>query len=431
MGNQQSSSGSSASQQNKPKSSGYNFGFSRFLPPASKAPAPTTTAKTDLKVPIISPETNNNIYQLKYKSNLPINYAIGSSISHNLIGVDTVQSIALAKGKPDIDLDAVSNRYKLYLGESERFSNDYKRSFADYQERIRKNSQFRYRERVQESHNLKLEILKQTTDYKFNQHTITRPELSISSTISLKAPLDSYRIHDNKYFPTPREFPELTPEILEQVRLALVPNPPNEVLVEIDGAQITRKDIQTLHGLNWLNDEIINAYMTLLCTRSQRSGFKRSYSFNTFFYPKLVSSGYASVKRWTRRVDLFSNDYIIVPVHLGNHWCLSFIDFTKKTVSYFDSMGGSPNKCCDRLLSYLKDESKDKKKQEFDDENWRSIDRTRQGIPQQTNYSDCGVFACTFAEYLTREAKFNFTQKQMPYFRKKMVYEIINKKILE
>ena len=33
-----------------------------------------------------------------------------------------------------------------------------------------------------------------------------------------------------------------------------------------------------------------------------------------------------------------------------------------------------------------------------------------QDIPQQMNGSDCGMFACKFAEYITREAQINFTQ---------------------
>ena len=33
-----------------------------------------------------------------------------------------------------------------------------------------------------------------------------------------------------------------------------------------------------------------------------------------------------------------------------------------------------------------------------------------QDIPQQMNGSDCGMFACKFAEYITREADINFSQ---------------------
>lgn len=88
--------------------------------------------------------------------------------------------------------------------------------------------------------------------------------------------------------------------------------------------------------------------------------------------------------------------------------------------------------CCDTLLDYLRSESNDKKKQDFDDENWKMLNCYAEiGIPQQRNGSDCGVFACIYAEYLTRGAELTFTQEHMGYFRKKMIYELIVKRILE
>jgi len=53
-----------------------------------------------------------------------------------------------------------------------------------------------------------------------------------------------------------------------------------------------------------------------------------------------------------------------------------------------------------------------------------------QKIPQQMNGSDCGMFACTFAEYICRGAGITFTQQDMPYFRRKMVYEIYTCQLL-
>jgi len=36
------------------------------------------------------------------------------------------------------------------------------------------------------------------------------------------------------------------------------------------------------------------------------------------------------VKRWTKKVDIFDNQMIFVPVHLGNHWCMAVIEKFKK-----------------------------------------------------------------------------------------------------
>ena len=78
---------------------------------------------------------------------------------------------------------------------------------------------------------------------------------------------------------------------------------PSITLVSAFRTDITRKDIDTLKGLNWLNDEVINFYMQMIVERSQEhDNWPNVYAFNTFFYPKIMQQGHASVKRWTRKV---------------------------------------------------------------------------------------------------------------------------------
>ena len=69
--------------------------------------------------------------------------------------------------------------------------------------------------------------------------------------------------------------------------------------------------------------QVINFYMNLLVERSKAPSMPSANTFNTFFYPKLRSSGYSAVRRWTKKMDIFSKDILLVPVHLGVHWCLS------------------------------------------------------------------------------------------------------------
>lgn len=224
--------------------------------------------------------------------------------------------------------------------------------------------------------------------------------------------------------------PELTDEMKMRIENALRPSPSSEVLVEGFGQRITRRDFQTLKGLNWLNDEVINFYMNLLIERSRATGKLPSvYAFNTFFYPKLSEQGHSSLRRWTRKVDVFAHDLLVVPVHLKMHWCLAVIDFRDKTIRYYDSMGHPNNDCLNDLLLYLKEESVDKKKQPYDMTGWK-LENVKD-IPQQMNGSDCGVFSCMFAEYICRNAKITFSQQDMPYFRRKIVYEILNRKLIQ
>ncbi|EDL04211.1 SUMO1/sentrin specific peptidase 1, isoform CRA_c [Mus musculus] len=226
------------------------------------------------------------------------------------------------------------------------------------------------------------------------------------------------------------EFPEITEEMEKEIKNVFHNGNQDEVLSEAFRLTITRKDIQTLNHLNWLNDEIINFYMNMLMERSKEKGFPSVHAFNTFFFTKLKTAGYQAVKRWTKKVDVFSVDILLVPIHLGVHWCLAVVDFRRKSITYYDSMGGINNEACRILLQYLKQESVDKKRKEFDTNGWQLFSKKSQEIPQQMNGSDCGMFACKYADCITKDRPINFTQQHMPYFRKRMVWEILHRKLL-
>jgi len=68
--------------------------------------------------------------------------------------------------------------------------------------------------------------------------------------------------------------------------------------------------------------QVINFYMNLLMERNKKEGYPAVHAFSTFFYPKLISGGYRAVTRWTKDVDLFKQDLILVPIHLRVHWTL-------------------------------------------------------------------------------------------------------------
>ncbi|XP_070377109.1 sentrin-specific protease 2-like [Dermacentor albipictus] len=199
-----------------------------------------------------------------------------------------------------------------------------------------------------------------------------------------------------------------------EVEAALVPTPADEVLVSAFRIHIRRADMRTLADGEWLNDEVINFYMNLLAERSKKEGYPRVYAFNTFFYPKLVASDYAGVKRWTRTVDLFSFDIVLVPLHLG---------------ATYDSLGpptGSP-RCLSVLRQYLECESRQRRNHGLAGDDWTL---KVVNVPLQQNRNDCGMFACQYAECVSRDAPITFGQRNMPYFRKRVAYEILLKTVL-
>ncbi|XP_065531257.1 sentrin-specific protease 2 isoform X2 [Lathamus discolor] len=225
-------------------------------------------------------------------------------------------------------------------------------------------------------------------------------------------------------------FSPLTEAMEREIAAALVKGEPDEIMSSAFKLRVTREDIHTLRDLHWLNDEVINFYLTLLVERNKKEGYPAVHAFSTFFYPKLISGGYRAVRRWTRGVDLFKQDLILVPIHLRVHWALAVIDVRKKTIKYFDSTAQRGDKICETLFQYLQEESQEKRNLELTFSEWTLHSMESHEIPQQLNGSDCGVFMCKYADYISRDKPITFTQNDMPYFRRKMVWEIIHQQLL-
>ena len=152
---------------------------------------------------------------------------------------------------------------------------------------------------------------------------------------------------------------------------------------------------------------------------------------------------------------------ILIPInHNNSHWTAAAINFRKKRIQSYDSMGMARSEVhkvpitpfavrltshsLKALRKYLDDEHRNKKKKPFDFTGWedwvdtvRWIERgtghyltgpTHQGTPQQENGYDCGVFTCQFLHALSQgeEDDFGFTQVDMPYLRRRMIWEIGN-----
>ncbi|XP_070699116.1 sentrin-specific protease 2 isoform X1 [Pempheris klunzingeri] len=248
---------------------------------------------------------------------------------------------------------------------------------------------------------------------------------------------DTHPAHTAHTRHSDEDIPWLSKDMAAEVSCALAQSDPNLVLSAAFKLRITQRDLVTLQEGGWLNDEVINFYLSLVMERcsGDAAGLK-VYSFSTFFFPKLwgggggQAGGHTAVKRWTKAVDLFLYDLVLVPLHLGVHWAMAVIDFKSKTVKSFDSMGQRHNDICSLLLLYLKEEHKAKKGRELDSAKWTVGSLSAAEIPQQKNGSDCGVFACKYADYIAKGRPLTFKQCHMPLFRKLMIWEILNQKLL-
>ena len=106
----------------------------------------------------------------------------------------------------------------------------------------------------------------------------------------------------------------------------------------------------------------------MIVTRSEQGNLPKVYAFPSFFFLKLKDGGHSSVKRWTKKVDIFEQAIILVPVHIVldrekglKHWCLATIDMQRKEIMYYDSVGGDDKGCLQALAKYVEEEHMAKK----------------------------------------------------------------------
>ncbi|XP_026852976.2 sentrin-specific protease 5 isoform X2 [Electrophorus electricus] len=183
-------------------------------------------------------------------------------------------------------------------------------------------------------------------------------------------------------------------------------------------------DLATLDDQNWVNDQIINMYGELIMETTNH----KIHFFNSFFYRQLVAKGYEGVKRWTKKVDLFSKRLLLVPVHLEIHWSLITVDVSKQNINFYDSQGILFKFAVDNILKYILAEAKEKKQTAFQ-KGWKmTVNKT---IPQQKNDNDCGVFVLEYCKCLAFKEPLLFTQEDMPKVRKRIYKELCDCKLLD
>ncbi|XP_068175488.1 sentrin-specific protease 5-like [Antennarius striatus] len=185
---------------------------------------------------------------------------------------------------------------------------------------------------------------------------------------------------------------------------------------------LSLEDLGTLEEQNWLNDQIINMYGELLMEATQH----KVHFFNSFFHKQLVAKGYEGVKRWTKKVDLFSKWLLLIPIHLEIHWSLITVTMATKTISYYDSQGIVFRHTTDNILKYLLSEAREKKQTAFQ-KGWKTA--IIKGIPQQKNDSDCGVFVLEYCRCLSLKQPLLFSQDDMPRIRKRIYKELCDCRI--
>ncbi|XP_057373751.1 sentrin-specific protease 6-like [Daphnia carinata] len=117
-----------------------------------------------------------------------------------------------------------------------------------------------------------------------------------------------------------------------------------------DRFSVTTEDYTCLNQDNLLNDSIIDFYVKYVFSTKLDDSLKgRCHVFSSFFYQRLTTpparmSGrkhsveddsslssmekrHLRVKSWTKKVDIFEKDYLVIPINERNHWFLAIVCF--------------------------------------------------------------------------------------------------------
>lgn len=236
---------------------------------------------------------------------------------------------------------------------------------------------------------------------------------------------------------------------------------------ERDAVNITNRDLRRLRPTEFLNDTIIDFYIKYLQRSLKGTLTGRFHFFSSFFYKRLVTAGkggafddrkrraYEQVQNWTKDVDIFEKDYLVIPVNDALHWSLvivcnpgAIVDTVlqvrkekeplvinddddgdevlvmekeqaidhvrhRTCILHFDSMNGKHGDI-DAVRAYLEFEWTNKRAADEKNSVAVSFDKEfvsllKCDVPQQTNFCDCGLFLLHYLELFLKEAPAKFS----------------------
>jgi hypothetical protein len=120
---------------------------------------------------------------------------------------------------------------------------------------------------------------------------------------------------------------------------------------------------------------------------------------------------------------VFNLKKMFIPINEENqHW--TCIVIKEKKIQYYDSLSvGAGKKYMDSILQHLVDE--DKGQGYVICKGWALVP-SKESVPKQDNWSDCGAFICMFGYFISQDAFLGFTQNNVSSFQERMALAIIN-----
>ena len=199
-----------------------------------------------------------------------------------------------------------------------------------------------------------------------------------------------------------------------------------------DSVTVSVMDYKTLEQDTYLNDIIIDFYLTyLLHTVLSPEERKQVHVFSSMFYKRLTSARnnedeglspsqkmHSRVKRWTKNLNLFKKELVIVPICERSHWYLIIIikpgeiaidaesrENGEPLFLVLDSLESvSGKKSVKNVRHYIKQEWLAKypgrPEVSFSKKRMKTV---RPMKPEQENFTDCGLFLLHYVEKIFKK----------------------------
>jgi len=147
---------------------------------------------------------------------------------------------------------------------------------------------------------------------------------------------------------------------------------------------------------SWLNDEVIDFYLSIVWKKARKEHNVICLSVN--FNNRLEREGLAGFKTWGAKKHYDAYDKLVIPINVGDvHWVLAVVDKMHKEIRFYDSKQNAGIDFCVRILDWYEQylllfcEGT-----AFDRNEWKFSDVD--DFLVQKNNSDCGVYVCLFAD---------------------------------
>jgi len=185
---------------------------------------------------------------------------------------------------------------------------------------------------------------------------------------------------------------------------------------------LTMNDIRRLKPGVYINDNLLDFYLSYLYWEKWDEPLrKRVHVFNTFFFKKWIGckqregdgtsdfklSRYTVVRKWTKNVDIFTKDFLVIPVNYHLHWSLAIVCNPQ---GILEKSMNSNSRCCilgfdsltkfrnlhfaeiKRFLDMVRNDRGKKSVRILPFVNDRRCSFIPTDAPSQSNGADCGLF---------------------------------------